>query len=112
MGESGATTVAVWSVEEQSVAQQAFASAQQRAIEGLIHAVRLQAGGLDSVESLWQLHDFLSIQRHAMEGRFDFRLDGILFVFAGLVKDGLLAIDELAGLEADKLAKIRAMAQF
>jgi hypothetical protein len=64
------------------------------------------------VEALWQLHDFLSTQRHDMEGRFDFRLEGILFVFASFVKDGLLAVDELEGLESDKLAKIQAMALF
>jgi hypothetical protein len=47
-----------------------------------------------------------------MEGRFDFRLDGILFVFASLVKDSLLQMDELVGLDAEKLAKISAMSQF
>jgi hypothetical protein len=47
-----------------------------------------------------------------MEGRFAFKLDGILFVFASLVKDQLLEIDELSGLEAEKLAKVSAMARF
>jgi hypothetical protein len=47
-----------------------------------------------------------------MEGRFDFQLEGILFVFAGLVKDELLRLEELAGLEREKLSKITAMARF
>jgi hypothetical protein len=47
-----------------------------------------------------------------IEGRFDFRLDGILFVFASLVKDGLLQFDELQGLDAEKMGKITAMARF
>jgi hypothetical protein len=75
-------------------------------------SVRHKADGLDTVESLWQLHDFLSIQRHVVEGRFDFRLEGILFVFASLVKDDFLRLEELQGLDADKLSKISAMAKF
>jgi hypothetical protein len=81
-------------------------------IFALIEAVRRQVDTLQTVDALWQLHDFLSIQRHVIEGRFDFRLDGILFVFASLVKEGLLQLDELQGLDADKLGKVSAMARF
>jgi hypothetical protein len=106
------TTLAGWTDQEQEVARAAFAVAYDRAIDGVITAVRQQVDGLQSVDSLWQLHDFLSIQRHVIEGRFDFRLDGILFVFASLVKDGLLQFDELQGLDAEKMGKITAMARF
>ncbi|MEB3333359.1 MAG: hypothetical protein VKP70_00070 [Cyanobacteriota bacterium] len=106
------STVLVWTPQEQAIARNAFERAHGRAVTALIGKVQGHATGLGSVEALWQLHDFLSTQRHAMEGRFDFQLEGILFVFASFVKDGLLAVDELEGLEADKLAKIRAMALF
>jgi hypothetical protein len=33
-------------------------------------------------------------------------------VFASLVKEGLLQLDELSGLDAEKLAKVAAMARF
>jgi hypothetical protein len=112
MGKSGSTTVTVWTVQEQTIAREAFSAAQQRAVASLIGLVRHHVSELESMDSLWQLHDFLSIQRHSMEGRFDFRLEGILFVFASLVKDELLGIEELTGLEPEKLAKIRAMSQF
>jgi hypothetical protein len=93
------------------IARRAFDRAQQRAISGLVQAVQAQAQTLDSVDSVWMLHDFLSIQRHAIEGRFDFRLPGLLFVFASLVRDELLSMEELDGLDALKLAKIAAMAR-
>ena len=35
-----------------------------------------------------------------------------IFVFASLVKESLLQIDELVGLDAEKLAKIAAMSRF
>jgi hypothetical protein len=104
--------LAGWSEKEEAVARCAFESAHNRAIDALMASVKQKAEGLDSVESLWQLHDFLSIQRHVVEGRFDFRLEGILFVFASLVKDDFLQLEELHGLDADKLTKISAMAKF
>jgi len=101
-----------WSELEQRVARKAFDTAYGRALASLISEVQLQAAVLDSAEPLWQLHDYLSIQRHRIEGRFDFRPQAILFLFASLVQDKLLDLSELEGLADGKLAKIRAMAQF
>lgn len=101
-----------WSEAERIVARCAFDRAQQRAIRSLVETVQVHASGLDSVESVWVLHDYLSTQRYAIEGRFDFRFEGLLIVFAGLVRDGLLSLDELEGLEATKLAKIAALSKF
>ncbi|MFM7362178.1 MAG: hypothetical protein ACKO6F_00985 [Cyanobium sp.] len=106
------TDMAGWTEQEQAVAREAFDRAYARAVLVLIEKVKQQSESLESAEMLWQLHDFLSIERHTMEGRFDFRLNGILFVFASLVKDGLLNMDELSGLADDKRAKITAMSLF
>jgi hypothetical protein len=106
------TTGDLWSDEEQAVARSAFDQACARAGDVLIAAVQTQARQLQSLDGLWQLHDFLSIQRHVIEGRSAFSLDGILFVFASFVKEGLLQLDDLQGLDADKLSKVAAMASF
>ncbi len=98
-----------WSASEEVIARQAFDLAYERALAGLIEHLRDRLPQLNGAESLWELHDFLSIQRHAIEGRFDFREPGLLFVFAGLLKDRLISLEELQGLEAIKLAKITAM---
>lgn len=98
-----------WSASEEMIARQAFELAYERALAGLIQHLRDRLPQLNGAESLWELHDFLSIQRHAIEGRFDFREPGLLFVFAGLLKDQLISLEELQGLEAIKLAKITAM---
>jgi hypothetical protein len=101
-----------WSELEQQIARTAFDAAHGRALTSLIGEVQLQAALVDSAGALWQLHDYLSIQRHRIEGRFDFRPQAILFLFASLVQDNLLDLAELEGLADGKLAKIRAMAQF
>jgi len=101
-----------WSEAEQSLARTAFERAYDRAVSQLVESVQRQAASLGDAASIWALHDFLSIERHTIEGRFDFRLDGLLFVFASLVKDQLLNLEELDGLSADKLAKVAAMSRF
>ena len=105
-------TLVGWTEEEQTVARVAFEQAYTRAVAGLIAAIKLQAVELSGAEAVWQLHDFISIQRHVIEGRFDFRFEGLLFTFASLIKEGLLQPEELQGLDAEKLGKITAMARF
>lgn len=105
------TELAGWTIDEQSLAQEVFQQAMARHVQTLIVELRLRTEELSSADDLWQLHDFLSIRRHEIEGRFDQRLSGLLFVFADLVRDGLVSIEELQGLSADKRAKISAMAR-
>jgi hypothetical protein len=105
------TELAGWTLEEQELARCVFERALHREVEALIETLRSQSSALRGRDDVWQLHDFLSIQRHAMEGRQEFQLSGLLFVFAGFVRDGLASVEELNGLSPDKLAKISAMAR-
>ncbi|MBM5806575.1 MAG: hypothetical protein FJ056_02590 [Cyanobacteria bacterium M_surface_10_m2_179] len=106
------TVVDTWSDTEQAIARTAFETAYGRTVSRLVSAVQTQAAGVSDAQSVWALHDFLSIERHTIEGRFDFRLEGILFVFASMVKEQLLQLEELEGLTPDKLAKVAAMSRF
>lgn len=105
------TELAGWTVEEQSLAREVFNRAMARHVQALIADLQRRSATLGSAEDIWALHDFLSIRRHEIEGRFDLRLSGLLFVFADLVRDGLVSLEELEGLAADKRAKISAMAR-
>jgi hypothetical protein len=98
-----------WTAEEQELARAVFERAQARELEALILTLRTRSAALQTPEDIWQLHDFLSIRRHGIEGREAFQLAGLLFVFAAFVKDGLVDLEEFAGLSADKRAKIGAM---
>ena len=105
------TELAGWTAQEQEIARRAFERALNREVDALIDSLQQQAAALKGVEQIWQLHDFLSIRRYQIEGRSSFSLDGLLFVFADFVKAGLMGLEELEGLSADKQAKIRAMAR-
>lgn len=98
-----------WTIVEQEAAQEAFNKAYERETTALLQAVRAKASSLAALDDLWQLNDFLSARRHELDGKYDYDSSVLLFVFASLVKDGWLKIDELQSLSRDKLAKISAL---
>ncbi|MBA3923812.1 MAG: hypothetical protein H0X31_19805 [Nostocaceae cyanobacterium] len=100
-----------WNDIEKKIARTAFEQAYTREVEALLKQVREQAKTLVKLSDIWQLHDFLSARRHEVEGKYDYQYSVLLFVFAGLVKDGWLHVDELKGLNKDKLAKISSLAR-
>ena len=97
---------AEWTDSEKKIARSAFDNAYEREIEALLKQVQEQASMVVDLDNLWQLHDFLSAKRYEVEGKYDFQYSVLLFVFAGLIKDGWLHLDELEGLDKDKLSKV------
>ena len=103
---------AEWTSTEIDVAKKAFAAGNKNAELQLISSVQEKASHLPDIESLYAFHDYLSIERHELEGRSLFDPDTALFAFAEMVKRGLVAIGDLEGLDAKKIAKIKAMSMF
>jgi hypothetical protein len=100
-----------WSKTEQEIAQEAFEKAYQREIKALIEEVREQASEIAQIDDMWRLHDFLSARRHEVDGKYDYRYSVLVFIFARLVKEGWLQINELEGLDKTKIAKIGALSR-
>ncbi|MEM1369846.1 MAG: hypothetical protein AAGG02_17945 [Cyanobacteria bacterium P01_H01_bin.15] len=98
-----------WSEKEKLIAQKAFALAYEREIRSIMVTVRQQSESITELDDVWRLHDYLSSKRYEIDGKYDFRDSALVFVFADLVKSGLLSVDELAGLESSKLVKISAL---
>ena len=95
-----------WSTAEKEIARLAFEKAYQREITALIQVVREQAGEITKLDDIWLLHDFLSARRHDIDGKYDPRDSLLIFTFAQLVKEGWLHLDELKGLNAEKISKV------
>ncbi|MDX2214745.1 MAG: hypothetical protein SFY66_15765 [Oculatellaceae cyanobacterium bins.114] len=98
-----------WSDSEKKIAQEVFRKAYEREISALIKEVREQASTITELDEMWRLHDFLSARRHELDGKYDYRYSVLVFVFATLVREGWLHLDELKGLDADKLTKVAAL---
>lgn len=100
-----------WSKAEEEVAQEAFGKAYERENKALLQEVREKASTIATLEDVWRLHDFLSARRHDLDGKYDYRHSVLIFVFAQLIKEGWLHLDELKGLHTDKLTKVAALAR-
>lgn len=100
-----------WSQTEQEIAQVAFDKAYDREINTLIQEINQKASAITQIENIWGLHDYLSARRHDIDGKYDYRYSVLIFVFARLVKEGWLQLDELEGLEASKIKKVTALSR-
>ncbi len=100
-----------WSQTEQNIAQAAFDKAYNREINALIREINEKASVISQIEDIWGLHDYLSARRHEIDGKYDYRYSVLIFVFARLLKEGWLRLDELEGLAADKLKKVTALSR-
>lgn len=98
-----------WTEVEQAIAQEAFERAYRREVTALLEQVRTRATEILALDDLWSLHDFLSSKRHEIDGKYDYDYSVLLFVFANLIKDGWLHLDELKNLNQDKFAKVAAL---
>ena len=95
-----------WSEKEKIIAKEALQKAYELEIENLIAEIRSQAGAIVKIEDVWLLHDFLSAKRHEIDGKYDHRDSMLFFVLSRLLKERLLQIEDLEGLDKDKLVKI------
>jgi hypothetical protein len=98
-----------WSPQEEKIAQKAFNKAYEREIAALIQEVERQAQQVQAAEDLWRLHDLLSAKRHEIDGKYHYDPSSILFILAELVQGGWLQLQELQGLNQDKVSKIKAL---
>ncbi|MBW4598128.1 MAG: hypothetical protein KME29_00570 [Calothrix sp. FI2-JRJ7] len=100
-----------WSQTEQEVAKAAFDKAYEREINALAKEVHKIADAITQLDDIWVLHDFLSARRHDIDGKYDYRYSVLVFVFARLLKEGWLNLEELEGLAPDKLKKVSALSR-
>ena len=105
-------STADWTQDELAIARAAFEAGKQRSIEVLIQTLQENVVGLNTPESIWQLHDYLSTERYQYEGRADFDTSNILFTLADMIKQQLISADNLNGLDQKKLSKVKAMSMF
>lgn len=101
-----------WSPEQHTIARQAFELGNKRSVEHLINTLKEQTKLLDNPESVWKLHDYLSTERYQYEGRSEYNEGDILFVLAEMIKQNLITLGDLKGLDDRKITKIKAMSIF
>jgi hypothetical protein len=95
-----------WSKAEKKTARKAFDLAYERESTDLIKKIQSKAEKLSTPEDIWNLHDFMTKEIKNIGKTYDYRYSVLLRVFAQLIRDEWLNINELEGLSEDKLNRI------
>lgn len=100
-----------WTTKEIDISQKVLNKAYDRETETLILEVKQKINHMTHMEQLWQVHDILSAKRYDLDGKYDNRESMLIFTFAQLLKEGWICLEELSGLEKEKLAKISSLSK-
>jgi hypothetical protein len=96
-----------WSKKEKSVARRAFENAYEKECTGIITKMRKMAKEATKPEHIWQLHDFLTEKRNEIDYKYDYRYSVLISVFARLIREGWMKLDDLEDLREEKIHKIK-----
>jgi len=100
-----------WSKKEKAIARRAFENAYEKECKDLIKQIQKRASEAKDPADIWRLQDFLTKKRKEIDGKYDFRYSALILVFARLMKEGWVTVDEIEGLSEDKISKIRYLAE-
>jgi hypothetical protein len=101
-----------WSPTEKKAARKAFDAAYERECRAVSSKLRQMMAGDADPGYVWRVNDYLSEQRRDIDRKYDYRYSVLIEVFARLLDEGWLSEADLNGLSADKIQKIKALADF
>ncbi len=55
---------------------------------------------------MWSLNDYIYKRRRDIDKRYDYRYSVLIFVFSRLIKQKWISLDDLEGLDREKLEQI------
>jgi hypothetical protein len=99
-----------WSKKERSIARTAFKKAYEKECNQIIGKLKEKSNKLSDPEDIWELHDYLSEIRKEMDEKFDYRYSVLIMVFARLLKQKYLQVEDFEGLTEDKIDRIENLA--
>lgn len=98
-----------WSKKEKTIARSAFDKAYHKECIQIIEKLKKKSLKLTGPEDIWDLHDYLSEIRKEIDEKYDYRYSVLILVFANLVKQKWLDIEDLEGISSDKIDKIKSL---
>jgi hypothetical protein len=100
----------MWSKKEKDIARRAFEMALEREGLELLRKIKEMARTAENRKDIWQIHDFLTERRTEIDQKYDYRYSVLIPIFGRLVREEWIRLDELEGLDEDKITKIKIMA--
>ena len=102
----------IWSRSEKALARKAFDAALERELHEVIQEAKEMASQIREPADLWDLEQYLTERRKAINRKYEYRQSQLTHVFGRLLHEKRLSEEDLGGLREDKLKSIRSVAQF
>ncbi len=99
-----------WSATERKVARKAFDSAFQKECSQILSDVKKMAMDASKPPDLWDIRRYLDERLKEVERKYDYRYGVLPYLFARLLNEGWISLEDIAGLGEDKIEHIRTMA--
>jgi hypothetical protein len=96
-----------WTPAEKKAARRAFDKAFERHCATITAKARRMLNNATAPSDVRRVHDYLSAQRKSVDKTYDYRYSRLLIVFSILMRDGWLTEPDLAGLQPEKIARIK-----
>ena len=101
-----------WKDSEKKIANRAFEKARTTELDEVVQSFKADAARIDDVDKLWTLIDQMKNRRYQFEQKYDYRYSILVSVFARLLGEQRISIEDLAGLDEDKLAAVAVKSDF
>jgi hypothetical protein len=101
-----------WSKPEKEIARKAYRAAYNKEIMAIARNVRKMAAEINEPSDLWKIHDYLTEKRKETDEKYNYRYSVLILVFAQLIYEGWIKLEDLEGLSDGKLQEIRRTADF
>lgn len=96
-----------WSHTEKTIARKAFDASYVKECATIIVELRKMTSEAGMPDDIWKIHEYLDRKKRNIENKYDYRYAVLIFVFAGLLKEGWITETDLTGLSEDKITKIK-----
>lgn len=99
-----------WSNREKQVCRAVFERASIAEAAELLAGFKARIAVIDDLADLWAIQAEIRESERDFQRKYDFRYSQMIYVFGRLVKEGRVGLEELEGLNEEKLSLIKRFA--
>lgn len=98
---------ATWTASEKKTARRAFDKAFERHCTEITAEAMRMLENVTAPSDIWRVHEYLSEHRKTVDQIYQYKYSDLLLIFTRLMRDGWLTEADLAGLQEEKIARIK-----
>ena len=99
-----------WTAAEKKLARRIFEKAFEAECATIVAEAKRMIANAKAPSDIWRVHNYLSEHREIVDRTYDYRYSVLILVFARLLHDGWLTETDFAGLDREKIDRIKFVA--